>query len=250
MESSDAELAARIELHASLERQGPGDESFTRRMLQRLPPFPVQPRMADLGCGTGAAALVLAEWFGAPVTAVDLLSRFLDELNRRAREMGLAHLIHSVEADMGTLDWPAESLDLLWSEGAAYHLTLHGALARWRPLLATGGLAVISEFTWFTDNRPEPAREFWHAAYPSAGDEAENAARAEDAGFEVLAIERLPQSAWWDHYYDPLERRMLELRSKASAAMRHVIAETEAEIVLFRRYGQAYGYAFYVLRAV
>ena len=244
------ELAALLELHAGLPRQGPGDAAFTRRMLQRLPPLPEKPRVADLGCGSGAAALVLAEQLKVPVTAVDLAASFLAELNGKAAERGVGQLIRTIEADMGALDWPAESLDLLWSEGAAYQLTFAGALKTWRPLLPVGGLAVISELTLFVDPLPGEVREFWAAGYPSAGSEAENARRAESAGYEVLGIERLPQSAWWENYYGPLERRIEELRPAASPVMLSIISETETEIDLFRRYGETYGYSFYLLRAV
>ncbi len=244
------ELAALLELHAGLPRQGPGDAAFTRRMLKKLPPLPASPRVADLGCGSGAAALVLAEELQAPVTAVDLAASFLAELNRKAAERGLGHLIHTVEADMGALDWPAESLDLLWSEGAAYQLTFAGALKTWRPLLPVGGLAVISELTLFVEPLPEEVRKFWSAGYPTAGSDAENARRAVSAGYNVLGVERLPEDAWWENYYGPLERRVEALRPAASPTMLSVIAETESEIDLFRRYGESYGYSFYLLRAV
>jgi len=244
------ELAALLELHAGLPRQGPGDPAFTRRMLERLPPLPANPRAADLGCGSGAAALVLAEQLNAPVTAVDLAASFLAELNRKAAERGLGHLIRTIEADMGTLDWPAESLDLLWSEGAAYQLTFEGALKTWRPLLPVRGLAVVSELTLFVDPLPDEVRKFWAAGYPSAGSAAENARRAVIAGYEVLGVERLPEEAWWENYYGPLERRIKQLRPTATPTMLSVIAETEIEIDLFRRFGESYGYSFYLLRAV
>ncbi len=219
-------------------------------MLEKLPPLPEKPRVSDLGCGSGAAALVLAEELQAPVIAVDLAASFLDELNRKAAERGLGHLIRTVEADMGALDWPADSLDLLWSEGAAYQLTFAGALKTWRPLLPVGGLAVISELTLFVDPLPDEVREFWAAGYPSAGSEEENARRAATAGYEVLGIERLPQAAWWENYYGPLRLRIEQLRPTASAVMQRVIEETEIEIDLFRRFGESYGYEFYLLRAV
>ena len=158
--------------------------------------------------------------------------------------------MHTVHADFAALDWPAGSLDLLWSEGAAYHLTFAGALRAWRPLLAPGGVAVISELSWFTDDPPEPARAFWQSAYPAIGSEDDNAARAAAAGFAVHLVRRLPSAAWWESYYGPLERRMESLRDGADPAMRTVLRDTDAEIALFRAHADAYGYAFYVLRAV
>ncbi|PCC66391.1 Methyltransferase domain-containing protein [Nannocystis exedens] len=247
--SGDEMLAALIELHRGLERMGPGDPQFSREILASLPALPERPRIADLGCGAGAGALLLAETFGVPVVAVDASRAFLDQLEARARERGLASLVRAVEGDFGALDWPAESLDLLWSEGAAYHLTFAGALQRWRPLLARGGIAVISEAGWWTETPAAAAREFWAAAYPAMGTEAANAERAREAGFEVLAVRRLPARAWWDNYYGPRLGRVEEVRGTASAAMQAIIDAMEAEVAMFRAHGDDYGYSFYVLRA-
>ncbi|MBZ5709037.1 class I SAM-dependent methyltransferase [Nannocystis pusilla] len=248
--SAEELFAALIELHRGLERMGPGDPQVSREILAGLSGLPERPRIADLGCGAGAGALLLAETLAAPVVAVDLTRTFLDQLESRARERGLAELVRAVEADFGALDWPAASFDLLWSEGAAYHLTFAGALQRWRPLLREGGLAVISEATWFTETPTAEVRRFWAAAYPAMGTEATNTRRAREAGFEVLALRRLAAQAWWDSYYGPLLRRVEEVRGSASAAMQAAIRETEAEVALFRAFSDAYGYVFYVLRAV
>jgi hypothetical protein len=165
----------------------------------------------------------------------------------RADRVGLGHLITPVCADMGALDWPPASIDLLWSEGAAYVLGFEEALRTWRPLVAPGGLAVVSEMSWFTSGRPAPALEFWRAAYPTMGDEAENVRRAERAGFEILETRRLPFEAWWGNFYDPLRARMKTL--EGSELHRDVLRETEEEIALFERYGEHYGYTFYGMRA-
>ncbi len=249
MDSDLDTLGALIEIHRGLARLGPGDDHFTRQLLSGLPPLPANPRIADLGCGAGAGALLLAQWFGTPVTAVDVTRVFLDELERLARSRGLADLIRTVEADMGALGWRKASLDLLWSEGAAYNLTFAGACRAWRPLLAAGGVAVISELSWFTGDRPPELREFWDAEYPSIGSESENAASAEAAGFDVVGVHRLPSEAWWTSYYDPLEARIASVRAGADAAMSAVIRATEHEIAMFRAFSDRYGYAFYVLAA-
>jgi SAM-dependent methyltransferase len=242
------EIAALIALHAGLERQGPGDSEFSRRILAGLPTLPATPRIADMGCGSGAGTLLLAERFGTTVTAVDLSRAFLEQLEMRANAAGLSHLVHTLEADMGQLDWPDASIDLLWSEGAAYHLTFPGALRAWHRLLRDGGLAVISELSWFTESPAVPVREFWEVAYPTMATEAENAAHARRAGFDVLSMERLPAEAWWTYYYGPLQARVASLRGAADPVMAQVIRDTGVEMDLFRNHSGDYGYTFYVLR--
>jgi serine/threonine-protein kinase HipA len=249
MVEHDAQIIALIELHRGLERQGPGDPAFSEHILTTLPELPPNPRIVDLGCGAGAGALILARWSGTTITAVDFARPFLDDLESRARAQGLDHLIKTVEADIGNLNWPPGSIDLLWSEGAAYNLTFEGALKTWRPLMAPNGIAVISEITWFTSDIPVPVLEFWQEAYPQIASESQNTALARTAGFDVLGVHRLPNQAWWTYYYDPLIERMETLRPSADPLVQRVIKETDAEIAFFKKYGDCYGYAFYLLKA-
>lgn len=241
---------AMSDLYGGLDRLGPGDEAFALDLLASLPLSSPHPRIADLGCGTGAGSLLLARHFKAPVLAVEQMPGFLETLAARAEAEGLSDLVQPIEADMGALDWPDGSIDLLWSEGAAYNLTFRGALERWRRLLARDGIAAISEMSWFSDARPEPAAAFWAREYPAMASEAENCKSARENGFSVVEMRRLPDSAWWDNYYRPLEARMADLQPDATGVLAEVIAETRREIDLFREFSSAYGYTFYVLKAV
>jgi hypothetical protein len=58
----------------------------------------------------------------------------------------------------------------------------------------------------------------------------------------------LPAAAWWDEFYTPLEARMAQLAPDADPALAAVIAETRGEIEVYRRYGDTYGYVFYLMR--
>lgn len=242
----DESTKALIDLHRGVGREGPGDADFSRHILAELPALPPKPRILDLGCGSGAGALLLAEHFGSPVTAVDLAGPFLDDLMRRARAGGLADRIRPLNCDFARLPLGHGSIDLLWSEGAAYNLTFAGALAAWRPLLAPGAVAVISELSWFTDPVPDEPRRYWTTAYPAIGDEARNTAHARQAGYNLVATRRLPAKAWWDNYYLPILAR-IDDRHDPEPAMRAVIHEMQTEIDLFRQYSRHYGYTFYIL---
>ncbi len=248
MIDESAYIEAMTTLHRGLRRQGPGDPSLSRHILERLPALPAEPRIADLGCGAGDSSILLAEHFRRPVRAVERAEAFLEDLQRFAADAGVTELIDPIAADMGALDWEPGSVDLLWSEGAAYNLTFAGALAAWRPLVAPGGIAVISEATWFEPDPPAEIAAYWNEGYPHMGDEATNRQRAEDAGFTCLGIHRLVSEAWWTSYYQALQARIDTLRTNADAAMLGVIAESETEMDLFRRYSDTYGYAFYVLQ--
>ena len=242
-------VAALVQLHRGLERQGPGDTAVAEGILDRLPPLPSGEPVADLGCGSGVASVVLARRLRRPVLCVDTAETFLRELRERAAASGVGHLVTTLCADMGSLDPREHRFALIWSEGAAYSLTFGGALRAWRPLLVPGGVAVVSELSWFGDERPPDAVSYWSQAYPAMAAEQENVAEAERHGFTALFTQRLPSEAWWAGYYTPLLGRLSSHESSPSPAMRTVVAETRREIDLFREFSDAYGYTFYVLRA-
>ncbi|MDY6951894.1 MAG: class I SAM-dependent methyltransferase [Thermodesulfobacteriota bacterium] len=250
MEDQEKYIRALIALHRGLERKGPGDRDYSDYILSQVPALPTHPRIADMGCGAGAGALFLAERFQSKVRAVDFSREFLDELEDRAKELGLEHLVETIEADMGDLDWEPGTIDLLWSEGAAYSITFEGALKAWRPLMASHGIAVISEMNYFTRDVPEALKAFMQKAYPAIKTDEENADIVNASGFAVLGIHRLPSKAWWENYYEPLRKRMTAFRDAKESMMQSVIRETEEEMRFFKAYEETYGYSFYIMKAV
>ena len=244
---ADATVGALVALHRGLERLGPGDDAFSHAVLAGLEGLPPHPDIADLGCGSGAGALLLVRRFHRPVIAVDDQQAFLGDMMARAARMGCAPLIEPRCADIAAPGIAPASLDLVWSEGAAYAIGFARALGAWRPLLRSGGYAVVSELTWFTDAPPAEARAYWADAYPDMGNEAANRARAEAAGFVVRQVRRLPAVAWQRNYSDPLGIRLDA--AVGDPARAPVVDECRREADLQRRFGQSFGYAFYVLQA-
>ncbi|MFJ4840872.1 GNAT family N-acetyltransferase [Streptomyces sp. NPDC088746] len=125
----------------------PGSDATTLRLLAMAGPLPDRPRVLDLGCGPGGAALLLAAEAGARVTAVDPHQPFLDELSAAAGERGLGDRIRTVRADTAGLAGACladGSYDLVWAEGSAYVTGFDTALRDWRRLLAPGGSIVIT----------------------------------------------------------------------------------------------------------
>lgn len=236
-------------LHEGLPRQGPGSSRATLEVLTRLRPhLPVTPRVADFGCGSGASTLTLAKALGVPVLALDIHPPFLDSLERRALESGLADCIEAAAGDMAEPPVDPGTLDLIWSEGAIYLIGFEAGLRRWRPLLAPKGLVAVSELTWLDDERSPDVVDFWRDAYPDMGSIADNRVRARAAGYDVVDAIPLPAADWWEDYYAPLLVRCAALAPEAGPDLAAVITETRREIALFERYAQTYGYVFYLLQ--
>jgi len=247
-------LRAFFQLHDGLAREAPGDDEATLEALRRLGPIPADPRVLDLGCGPGRATLALAaELPTARIEAVDLHAAFLAHLARIAEAAGLADRITPRAADFGALEDTPASVDLIWSEGAIYHLGFAEGLRRWRPLLRPHGRIAVTELTWRAppDARPAEAVAFWHEAYPAMTSVAANLTAAESAGYAAIDNFALPARAWLN-YYDPLIARADALTDTfpphADPELAAVIAMTRHEADLWRRHGDSYDYVFYLLR--
>jgi serine/threonine-protein kinase HipA len=235
-------------LFEGLPRQGPGSDAGTREALRRLPDPGAAPRVLDLGCGSGRSTLVLAAALRTKIIAVDHHAQFLEQLRAAARERGLEGLIEIRCADMAAPSVAEGSIDLLWSEGSIYLLGFEEGLRLWRALLRPGGCIAASECSWLVAKPPAAAAAFFRDGYPGMAGIADNVDRARAAGFDLIDRFTLPPEAWWHEYYTPLEQRMARLAPAADPALAAAIGETRREIALFRRYGDSYGYVFYLLR--
>ena len=241
-----------VDLHRNGARLGPGSAEDTLRALDltRLDRA-ADLQVADIGCGTGASTLVLARHLpNARITAVDLVPEFLEILAERARAAGCSEPIDRLEASMDTLPFEAESMDLIWSEGAIYNLGFRAGLAAWKPFLRSGGVIAVSELTWLRPDPPEEIRRHWNAEYPEVATAAEKISTLERAGYDLRGYSVLPSSSWIDTYYEPIKDRIpafLEHHAGRSEAA-EVVERERQEMDLYRRYQDWFSYGFYVAR--
>ena len=78
----------------------------------------------------------------------------------------------------------------------------------------------------------------------------DNIGLAAVAGVMVFDRFTLPSSCWWDEYLTPLSHRVAALRPRAADddALRDVLADAENEIDIVRRFGDSFGYTFFLMR--
>jgi len=77
---------------------------------------------------------------------------------------------------------------------------------------------------------------------------AQNRATIDHCGYLRIADFVLPRSAWFESYFDPLEARISQLAAQYADdadTLRFLQGERE-EIELVRRYGDTFGYVFYI----
>ena len=239
------------ELYSGLPRQGPGSAASTRRAFGLVPGVGKRTRILDVGCGTGAQTLVLAESSPARIVAVDNHAPFIDALNGKVQALGIADRVEPRVADMRRLDFADGSFDLIWSEGAVYIMGVEAGLREWRRMLRPNGHVALTEACW---RKPEPPAEcaaFWNREYPAIRDSAALLEAIEACGYETVGRFPLPASAWWDDYYRPLQDNVNAFRERHPDApdARELADRCQNEIDIWQAYSEFYGYEFFVLRA-
>lgn len=230
----------------AMPREGPGSDAVTRALFDRFRPMlPETPLAADMGCGSGAAGLVLAD-AGATVIGVDVHRPFLETFDRRAAKRGLSARVSTRAASMTESGIAPGSLDLIWSEGAVFTVGFDAALEAFWPLAKPGALIVASDCAWFQEEAPAAARDFWDKAYPGMRTAGGNIRAAERAGYRFVHCETLPAEVWEDEFYRPMEAMMARLHAPLSPAMQAIVREQQEEIAIFRRFNHLFGYVFHV----
>ena len=239
-----------FDVHSNLPRQGPGSRSCTQKALSLAPNVPSDAHVLDIACGPGAQTLDLAALMPmATINAIDAHAAYVEEAQRRVIAAELSDRVHVTQADMRSLPFEVDSFDLIWCEGAAYIMGIKQALSAWRPLLKRGGALAFSEAVWLRDDPPSDLRDWWAEGYPNMLDVEGCRKLIEECSYRLLGDFVLPESAWWDDYYVPLEKRLKSLVPKyeGSALAMDVLKECQKEIDFFRLFAAFYGYVFLVV---
>lgn len=242
-----------FELHEGLPQQGPGSAASTTRAWQALTEamdIRAVQDILDLGCGPGRQTLDLLELSQEPdprITAVDTYKPFTEQL-ARAAEAKAPGRVTTVNADMGALPFDDASFDIIWSEGAIYVIGFETGLRAWRRLLRPGGGIAVTEISWLRPDPAPEARSFWEREYPGIASVDENLETMRRTGYHPVAHFTLPEADWWTGYYDPLKEsaRRFAQEHRGDGAASEVLALEEAEMDLFSRHADSYGYVFYI----
>ena len=237
-----------FEIHRGLPRQGPGSGESTLRALSFCAALPEDSIVLDIGCGPGMQTMALADARPGQIIAVDTCEEYLGQLRGRVRQANLTDRVEVRNADMRQLDFAENAFDLIWCEGAAYIIGIATALCAWRPLLRDEGYLAFTELVWLEAQPADTVFEFFRAEYPAMADIESVKEQIHQAGYELVGDFTLPDSAWWDDYYTPLADKLPALRKKYAndTDALNVIALTETEIDMRRRFSSAYGYQFFV----
>ena len=151
---------------------------------------------------------------------------------------------------MARPDLPTASFDLIWSEGALYNIGIADALRICHGLLRAGGYLAFTDAVWRKEDPPAEVRASFDLDYPAMGWVPDILAAIAACGFSLLDHFTLPDQAWWNDFYKPMQRRIEELRGKY-APDREALAMLEQlakEPEMHRLHSAYFAYEFFVVR--
>lgn len=238
-----------VDLHLDGPRQGPGGDDETRRAIDLSGLRGAHGlEIADIGCGTGASTLVLAQELNAHILAVDLFSECLRRLEADALLHGVDDHITTLAASMDDLPVAEGSFDAIWSEGAIYIIGFERGVREWRRLLKPGGILAVSDLTWLSSERPAELDQHWTHEYAEVATASSKFAVLEANGYSPVGYFALSERCWLDHYYRPLQQRFAGFlaRHGHSDAARRMVDAARDEISLYERSSSFVSYGYFV----
>ena len=126
------------------------DLSQQRYLEELIKPLPIKKgdTIVEIGCGSGVASIWLAKEFGCVVHAVDLMEHNVLTAKENVKNENLDHLVHVHRMDALEMNFPAESIDHVFSIEAIYHIADKKMLfSKIKEVLKPGGSLTFSDYT-------------------------------------------------------------------------------------------------------
>ena len=201
---------------------------FTEKAFKMLPKMD-QPRILDVGCGTGVPTMKLAELSNGHITALDIDQDAIDSLKQKIRESGLSGRVEAMCSSMLDMDFPKESFDVIWAEGSIDHVGFERGLKELGRFLKPRGSMAVH------DHKVNLAQKLHEI--PSCG-------------YELLGYFHLDEQTWKKEYYFPMQRLINETRSKhgGDSDMQALLDKEQQEIDVFKTDPASCCSVFFVMR--
>ena len=112
---------------------------YTIKAFKLLPKV-MNPRILDIGCGTGVPTIELAKMSGGEVTGLDNNANSLNLLQKKINALGLDKQVKVINDSIFSMDFPDESFDIIWAEGSVFVMGFENSIKKWRRFLKRRGI--------------------------------------------------------------------------------------------------------------
>lgn len=188
-----------------------------------------RPRILDIGCGSGIPTLELARLSNGEIIGLDIDQDLLDELVRRAEEAGLSSRVKAVKASLAEMKFPAESFDVIWSEGSIWVVGFKRGLEEWKRILRLGGFLAVHD---------------------EQGDIPKKLKEVSACGYELVGWFAVSKDAWREGYCAPLEKLIEETTTRrvTEPKVLEALRAAQREIEWFKKYPDRSSSVFFVMK--
>jgi len=189
------------------------------------------PKILDIGCGTGIPTIELAKISGGDIVAIDIDQNALDVLSKRVEDLGLKDRIKVLNRSLLDIRFSIERFDIIWAEGVIQFIGFEKALQKWYELLKINGNLVIHDDLGGMEKKLKSIPK---------------------CGFELIKYIKLPDDAWGVDYFEPLEKRINELSIKYgnNSTFLEEIKSYQNEIDNYKANPELFRSIFYILKEV
>ncbi|MFC2072737.1 class I SAM-dependent methyltransferase [Chloroflexota bacterium] len=188
---------------------------YTRKAFRKLPQLE-KPRILDVGCGSGIPTMELARLSQGEVIGIDIDQPALDKLTSKIKEAGLTDRVQAVNCSILDMDFPDGSFDIIWSEGSIYAIGFESGLREWRRFLKPGGFIIVHD---------------------EQGNVEEKREQISNCSYELLGYFLLSKETWWTEYFAPLEKLIVESRTKHldDSKILEELHQAQGELDMFKK---------------
>jgi len=201
---------------------------YARKAFRMLPKLD-NPRILDVGCGSGVPTMELARLSNGEIIGLDIDQPALDILTRKIKKAGLTDRVQAINRSIFDMEFPEKSFDIIWSEGSIYVVGFEKGLQEWRRFLKLNGYMVVHD---------------------EKGNIDEKLRQTSSCGYELLGHFILNEDIWRDEYFAPLERLVIETRIGYAddPKVLEAVESSQREIDAFKKNPELNNSVFFIMK--
>jgi len=182
------------------------------------------PRILDIGCGTGVPTIWLSENYGGMITAIDTDGNELERLNTKIIDKKLENKITTINISFFDLKAEPFYFDIILAEGFLNIIGFEPGFVKLAEMLKGGGYFVIHDE--YKDH--EKKCDFIRKNH-----------------CDLVGTAFLDESVWWNDYYKQLEE---EIESLDVIQKKDLFKAELNEIELYKKDPSSFKSIYYVVR--
>ena len=175
-----------------------------------------RPDILDIGCGLGTPTMELARLSNGNILGLDIDEALLDDLTKRIEKAGLSDSVRTLKCSMFEMEFPEESFDIIWSEGAIAFIGFERGLREWGRLLRGEGYLGIHDELGDLDKKLETVSK---------------------CGYTLLGHFVIGWERWLAEYFGPMKEEIDRVRKERpdDPAVLRALEDGQQEIDMFNK---------------